>query len=152
MALFLCRRPFFLLLQGVERGVAVGPVRGDQAGAWIVAGPAGGLAAHDLARIDRAVDWIIRIGKGVGGGIGVEQQRPAFWRAVFLRAVDQAAVVDGDRSGWTHEIVDIVQVDLPEVGFGDAADPIARFVVLIVQLALVAAGTTAKGPWSSSTS
>ena len=61
-----------------------------------MASPTGGLAADDLSRVRWAVDGVVGIGEGVGGGGGVEEQWAAFGREVFLRSMDQSAVVDGD--------------------------------------------------------
>src|SRR6476659_4046563 len=57
-------RPILLLLQSEDRGVASGPVGRQQAGPWIVIGPAGRLAAHDRSIVLR-LQRIVGVGHGI---------------------------------------------------------------------------------------
>ena len=74
-----------------------------------MAGPTGGLAADDLTRVLWAIDGVVGIGEGIGGGVGVEEQWSAFGREVSLRSMDQSAVVDGNRAGHSHQVLDFVE-------------------------------------------
>ena len=74
---------------------------------------------------------------GVGGGVFVQQQAALAVGSVERRAVHQAHVVDGHRSGRAHQRHGLVEVDVAGIGVHGAAE--AAVGVVIVGRAVVAA-------------
>ena len=60
--------------------------------------------------------------------------------------MDQSTVVDRDRAGRAHQVIDGVERDTTELPLRDAADPVAIFIVLVVEVAFVAAGNYRQWP------
>ena len=103
-----------------------------------MARPAGRPAADDVAQVG-AGDARRGVGEGVGRGVGVEQQGPPPGGEVLLRAVDGAAVVHRHRPRRPFEVAHLVGRDPRRVLVAETADPVVVPVVLVEQLALVAA-------------